>query len=220
MENIGTVRQPLVGGTVISEALQEDFGLLSYGDGSGTCRGPRRCWATIGLSPLAHCVEIGGGSGNVIPDPTRPGQNMLQPLANITLTAAWNPPQSQQALRRNHFSALRRGADPTLRAPLPFTARRPAASAWFFRSVNSRISASRSAPAADLRPGNLPISHQASALPPCRPAETDCTAWVTPEPRATRRSALLVSQRKRSDDRGRRQRRAFVRLGAAQGTRW
>ncbi len=97
MENIGTVRQPLVGGTVISAAMQEEFGLLSYGDGSGTCSASllRNDWAIT----AAHCVEIGGGSGNVVPDPARPGQNMIQPIPNITLTAAWDPPQSQQAIR-------------------------------------------------------------------------------------------------------------------------
>jgi len=34
-ENIGTVRQPLVGGSAIDEARQEEFGLLGYSDGHG-----------------------------------------------------------------------------------------------------------------------------------------------------------------------------------------
>jgi hypothetical protein len=93
---IGTVRQPLVGGVVIDAARQEEFGLLGYSDGIGTCSASllRNDWVIT----AAHCVDAKDASGKFIPDPTRPGQNMQNPIANITLTANWSTTQSQSAV--------------------------------------------------------------------------------------------------------------------------
>jgi hypothetical protein len=96
-EHLGTARQPLVAGELIGDALQEDFGLLAYGDGSGSCSASllRNNWAVS----AAHCVEATDAAGNRAPDPARPGQNMLRPLANMTLTAGWDSSQTRQVLR-------------------------------------------------------------------------------------------------------------------------
>src|SRR5437867_2997612 len=73
----GTVRQPLVGGTVIDAARQEEFALLSLTDGTGNCSASllTNGWVIT----AAHCVELEDASRNPIPDPTRPGQNLLKP---------------------------------------------------------------------------------------------------------------------------------------------
>ncbi|WP_457101142.1 tachylectin-related carbohydrate-binding protein [Microbacterium sp. P5_E9] len=96
-ENIGTVRQPLVAGVIVRDELIEDFGLLAYGDGSGSCSASllRNDWVVS----AAHCVELTDAAGNMTPDPTRPGQNMLKPIASMTLTAGWDSAQTRQAVR-------------------------------------------------------------------------------------------------------------------------
>jgi hypothetical protein len=100
-EHIGTVRQPLVGGSIIDPKKQEEFGLLTYGDGNSGCSASllRNGWA-IGA---AHCVEVTDSNGNFIPDPARPGQNMLKPIATMSLTANWTTVQSQKVIRIETF---------------------------------------------------------------------------------------------------------------------
>jgi hypothetical protein len=113
-ENIGTVRQPLVGGSVIDEARQEEFALLGYSDGSGGCSASllRNDWVIT----VAHCVDAKDARGNFIPDPARPGQNKLKPIANMRLTANWKNAQVQNAVRVETFRpydvALIRVANP------------------------------------------------------------------------------------------------------------
>ena len=100
-ENIGTVRQPLVGGSVIDESQQEEFGLLGYSAGSEVCSALllRNDWAIT----ASHCVDAQDARGNFIPDPARPGQNMLKPIAAMKLTANWKTVQSQNAVRVETF---------------------------------------------------------------------------------------------------------------------
>jgi Tachylectin/Trypsin len=100
-ENVGTARQPLVGGSVIDAATQEAFGLLGYTDAVGVCSASllRNQWVVI----AAHCVDVRDGNGNFIPDPARPGQNTLKPAATMTLTATWAVSQAQTAVRVETF---------------------------------------------------------------------------------------------------------------------
>ncbi|RYX82463.1 trypsin-like serine protease [bacterium] len=96
-ENVGTVRQPLVGGAVVDAARQEEFGLLGYTDNSGACSASllRNDWVVT----AAHCVDVQDAKGNFIPDPARPGQNRLKPIGSMVLSAAWRTPQSQKAVQ-------------------------------------------------------------------------------------------------------------------------
>jgi hypothetical protein len=98
-EHLGTVRQPLVGGTLIDEKKQEEFGLLTFSD-SGTCSASllRNDWAIT----AAHCVET-NGTTKPIPDPARPGQFMLNPPAGITLSATWGGGQDKAVTRVETF---------------------------------------------------------------------------------------------------------------------
>ena len=80
-EHLGTSRQRLVGGTVIDTGTQETFGLLTLGSTSGNCSASllRNNWAIT----AAHCVEVRDMNGNLVPDPARPGQFMLDAPANV-----------------------------------------------------------------------------------------------------------------------------------------
>jgi hypothetical protein len=100
-ENIGTVRQPLVGGSVIDEARQEEFGLLALSVSGGSCSASllRNGWAIT----AAHCVDAKDGFGNFMADPARPGQNLLKPIATMQLTAKWKTVQMRNAVRVETF---------------------------------------------------------------------------------------------------------------------
>ena len=93
-ENLGKIQQGLVGGALVSSEQQEEFGLLDLG---GYCSASllRNDWAIT----AAHCVEQTGKSGRPLPDPGRPGQNLLDPLGDFTLTANWKEVQTRQATR-------------------------------------------------------------------------------------------------------------------------
>lgn len=99
----GTVQQPLVGGSVVDTARQEDFGLVSLGNNGGGdfCSGSiiRNNWVIT----AAHCVETGGGTNTQTPDPTRPGQFILNPIGNLQVTAKWKTTQIKNAVRVETF---------------------------------------------------------------------------------------------------------------------
>jgi Tachylectin/Trypsin len=88
-ENIGRVQQGLVGGSVVSVEVQEEYGLLTLTTGSKGCSASllRNNWAIT----AAHCVDS--------PDPNRPGQFILAPENSATLTANWKKVQAQQSMR-------------------------------------------------------------------------------------------------------------------------
>jgi hypothetical protein len=88
-EKIGRVQQGLVGGSVVSVGIQEQYGLLTLSTGSKGCSASllRNNWAIT----AAHCVDS--------PDPNRPGQFILAPENSATLTANWKTVQSQQSMR-------------------------------------------------------------------------------------------------------------------------
>lgn len=95
-EPVGTVRQPLVGGAVLDAGQRQDFGLLDFTAGNGTCSASvlRNDWAIS----AAHCVEV-NGTTKPIPDPARPGQNMLKPVGTLSLTANWKAVQDRDVVR-------------------------------------------------------------------------------------------------------------------------
>jgi hypothetical protein len=88
-ENIGRVQQGLVGGSVVSVEVQEEYGLLTLATGSKGCSASllRNNWAIT----AAHCVDS--------PDPNRPGQFILAAENSATLTANWKTVQAQQSTR-------------------------------------------------------------------------------------------------------------------------
>lgn len=94
---LGSVGQPLVNGTVIPPQTQEDFGLLNLSD-SCSASLLRNGWVIT----AAHCVEKNGGT-TPIPDPKRPGQNILNPIANIRVKADWTAKQEQKAIQVTTF---------------------------------------------------------------------------------------------------------------------
>jgi hypothetical protein len=60
-ERLGQVRQPLVGGTVLDEAMQEEFGLVTLATAteSGSACLLRPDWVVT----AAHCVEQTNAAG-------------------------------------------------------------------------------------------------------------------------------------------------------------
>src|SRR5258708_496081 len=88
-EKIGRVQQGLVGGSVVSVEVQEEYGLLTLNTGTKGCSASllRNNWAIT----AAHCVDS--------PDPNRPGQFILAAENSATLTANWKTVQSQQSMR-------------------------------------------------------------------------------------------------------------------------
>lgn len=105
-ENTGTSRQPLVHGSLVSEANQEDFGLLTFqymtATSTTSCSASllRNQWVII----AAHCVDAVNSSGQPMPDPARPGQNVLKSIAQMTLSAGgWHNPQAKGVIRVETF---------------------------------------------------------------------------------------------------------------------
>jgi hypothetical protein len=102
-ENVGTVRQPLVGGLEASLQTQEEFGLVTLG---GRCTGSliRNRWVVS----AAHCIELRDANGQFVPDTDRPGQNLLRPLGTMTVAANWGGRANPRHCRRVDVSSLRR----------------------------------------------------------------------------------------------------------------
>ncbi len=100
-ERLGQVRQPLVGGTVLDEAMQEEFGLvaLSTTTASASACLLRPDWVVT----AAHCVEQTDAASKPMPDPSRPGQNLLFPVAQVSITANWGGGQVSQAAQMVTF---------------------------------------------------------------------------------------------------------------------
>lgn len=98
---VGTIRQPLVAGAVVSKASLEDFGLLTLRIGGGICSASllRNSWVIT----AAHCVEVNGASSKQIPDPARPGQNLVSPIDLIQVAANWETVQEKRAIRIETF---------------------------------------------------------------------------------------------------------------------
>ena len=107
-ENVGRVQQGLVGGSVVSVEVQEEYGLLTLTTGSKGCSASllRNNWAIT----AAHCVDK--------PDPNRPGQFILAPENSATLTANWKKVQAQQSMR---IITFRPNDVAIIRVATPFT---------------------------------------------------------------------------------------------------
>lgn len=97
----GTVRQGLVGGTEVDERTQEIYGLLKLSDSSGSCTASllRNDWAIS----AAHCVDATDRRGNTMPNPNRPGQNILNPIGGFKIEANWGGGQTKKATRIDTF---------------------------------------------------------------------------------------------------------------------
>src|SRR5688500_9314143 len=93
-ENLGFSQQALVAGTEIDVATQESFGLMRLTGAGGTCSASllRNQWAIT----AAHCVEVDGPDGKPIPDPARPGQNIIGAPASFSMSVGWKGPNRGQ----------------------------------------------------------------------------------------------------------------------------
>lgn len=98
---IGTVRQPLVAGSLVNQASLEDFGLLTLQTVGGSCSASllRNSWVVT----AAHCVEANGSTSQQSPDPARPGQNLLNSINLIKVNANWKTVQEKRAIRVETF---------------------------------------------------------------------------------------------------------------------
>jgi hypothetical protein len=85
-EKIGTVRQGLVGGSMVSAADKERYGLLALNVGCSASL-LRNNWAIT----AAHCVDR--------PDTANPGQFITKAPEEVTLTADWQAEQKRPAMR-------------------------------------------------------------------------------------------------------------------------
>lgn len=100
-ETIGTKRDPLVGGTTVDVARQEEFGLLTLQAPTGACSATllRNAWVIT----AAHCVEPRGADGRPMPDPNRPGQNIVFAAGSIQLRANWGGVQNRTGASLHTF---------------------------------------------------------------------------------------------------------------------
>ena len=100
-EKIGKVQQGLVGGKEVDEKVQEEYGLLKFEIGAGACTASllRNGWAIS----AAHCADLTDASRNTMRDPSRPGQNVLRPLQDLSITAAWGGGQTKRVTRVETF---------------------------------------------------------------------------------------------------------------------
>ncbi len=94
-DNLGTSRQGLVGGTVVSAATQEKYTLLTLTSGTSTCSASllRNQWAIT----AAHCVDD---------DSATPGQFMTVPDDSVELEADWATKQTRKSMRIITFRPL------------------------------------------------------------------------------------------------------------------
>ena len=97
-ENLGVSQQALVGAIETDVAMQEAFGLMRLTGAGGTCSASllRNQWAIT----AAHCVEVDGPDGKPIPDPARPGQNVIAAPDTFSMSVGWRGPDRSRVGQR------------------------------------------------------------------------------------------------------------------------